>query len=88
MQHILIAKDQISDRTHPLAGCRTIRGSDKSQLLSASKDPAQLCAALDKACYECADVQKVEKDQSDTVSKAAVPGKFKDECNKLLLHYS
>ena len=35
-------------------------------------------AALDTA-YARAEVRKVEKDQSDTVSKAADPGKFKDE---------
>ena len=39
---------------------------------------AQFRTALDEA-YERADVRKVEKDQSDTVSKAADPGKFKDE---------
>jgi len=42
------------------------------------QDAAQFRAALDEA-YERADVRKVEKDQSDTVSKAADPGKFKDE---------
>lgn len=39
---------------------------------------AQFQAALDEAFYR-ADVRKVEKDQSDTVSKAADPGKLKDE---------
>ena len=39
---------------------------------------AQFRAALDEA-YERADVRKIEKDQADTVSKAADPGKFKDE---------
>jgi hypothetical protein len=34
--------------------------------------------ALDMA-YQRADVRKIENDQSDTVSKAADPGKFKDE---------
>jgi hypothetical protein len=34
--------------------------------------------ALDTAYYR-ADVRKVEKDQADTVSKAADPGKFRDE---------
>jgi hypothetical protein len=34
--------------------------------------------ALDTAFY-CADVRKLEKDQADTVSKAADPGKFKDK---------
>ena len=33
---------------------------------------------LDEA-YQRADVRKIERDQSDTVSKAADPGKFKDE---------
>ena len=42
------------------------------------QDAAQFRAALDEA-YERADVRKVEKEQSDTVSKAADPGKFKDE---------
>jgi hypothetical protein len=41
-------------------------------------DAAQFRTALDEA-YERADVRKVEKDQSDTVSKAADPSKFKDE---------
>ena len=41
-------------------------------------DAIQFRAALDEA-YERADVRKVEKDQSDTVSKASDPGKFKDE---------
>ena len=34
--------------------------------------------ALDEA-FDRADVRRIEKDQSDTVSKAADPGKFKDE---------
>jgi hypothetical protein len=38
----------------------------------------QLRQALDEAYYR-ADVRKIEKDQADTVSKAADPGKFKDE---------
>ena len=38
----------------------------------------QLKTALDDA-FQRADVRKIEKDQSDTVSKAADPGKFKDE---------
>jgi len=42
--------------------------------------------------YERTDVCKVEKDQSDTVSKAANPGKFKDKRNWLewepaFIHY-
>ena len=39
----------------------------------------QFRTALDDATTR-ADVRRVEKDQSDTVSKAADPGKFKDEC--------
>ena len=39
---------------------------------------ASFKAVLDIASYR-ADVRKVEKDQSDTVSKAADPGKFKNE---------
>ena len=38
----------------------------------------QFCEALDKAFYR-ADVCKTEKDQADTVSKVADPGKLKDE---------
>lgn len=41
-------------------------------------DPAAFRSALDDASNR-ADVRKIEKDQSDTVSKAADPGKFKDE---------
>lgn len=41
-------------------------------------DEVQFRAALDEAFYR-ADVRKIEKDQADTVSKAADPGKFKDE---------
>ena len=39
---------------------------------------AQFRETLDEAYYR-ADVRKIEKDQSDTVSKAADPGKLKDE---------
>jgi hypothetical protein len=41
-------------------------------------DAAQFRAALHEA-YKRADASKVRKDQSDTVSKAANPGKIKDE---------
>ena len=41
-------------------------------------DAEQFKAVLDEA-YQRADVRKIERDQSDTVSKAADPGKFKDE---------
>ena len=41
-------------------------------------DAIQFREALDEAFYR-ADVRKIEKDQADTVSKAADPGKFKDE---------
>jgi hypothetical protein len=41
-------------------------------------DALQFRLVLDKA-YERANVRKVTKDQADTVSKAADPGKFKDE---------
>ena len=41
-------------------------------------DGPSYCAALETALRR-ADVRKIEKDQSDTVSKAADPGKFKDE---------
>jgi hypothetical protein len=43
-------------------------------------DPIALRNELDSA-YKCADVRKIESKQSDTVSKAADPGKFKDEKN-------
>jgi hypothetical protein len=46
--------------------------------LDGIEDAAQFRAVLDIASYR-ADVRKVEKDQSDTVSKAADPGKFKNE---------
>ena len=42
------------------------------------EDAASFKAVLDIVSYR-ADVRKVEKDQSDTVSKAADPGKFKKE---------
>ncbi len=41
-------------------------------------DKVQFRSALDEAFYR-ADVRKIEKDQADTVSKAADPGKFKDK---------
>ena len=41
-------------------------------------DPAAFRTELDLA-YHHAAVRKVERDQADTVSKAADPGKFKDE---------
>jgi hypothetical protein len=41
-------------------------------------DGVAFCTALETA-FNRADVRKIEKDQSDTVSKAADPGKFKDE---------
>jgi hypothetical protein len=41
-------------------------------------DPAAFRTDLDLA-YHRADVRKAESDQSDTVSKAADPGKFKDK---------
>jgi hypothetical protein len=48
-----------------------------SVVASATKQPCRR-TALDAAFYR-ADVRKVEKDQANTVSKAADPGKFKDE---------
>ena len=39
---------------------------------------AQFREALEEAS-NCADVRKIEGDQSDTLSKAADPGKLKDE---------
>lgn len=42
------------------------------------EDGAAFCAALEIAVNR-AEVRMIEKDQSDTVSKAADPGKFKDE---------
>lgn len=46
--------------------------------LNGIEDAASFRVVLDTASYR-ADVRKVEKDQSDTVSKAADPGKFKNE---------
>ncbi|KAI2491295.1 hypothetical protein MHU86_23277 [Fragilaria crotonensis] len=46
--------------------------------LDGIEDAVQFKAVLDIASYR-ADVRKVEKEQSDTVSKAADPGKFKNE---------
>ncbi|KAI2510965.1 hypothetical protein MHU86_3437 [Fragilaria crotonensis] len=46
--------------------------------LDGIEDAMQFKAVLDIASYR-ADVRKVEKEQSDTVSKAADPGKFKNE---------
>ena len=50
----------------------------ESPSLEGINEQAQLRMVLDEASRR-ADVRKVEKDQSDTVSKAADPGKFKDE---------
>jgi hypothetical protein len=46
--------------------------------LDGINNAVQFKAVLDEASQR-ADVRKIEKDQSDTVSKAADPGKFKDE---------
>ena len=46
--------------------------------LEGINDAVQFRTVLDEASQR-ADVRKIEKDQSDTVSKAADPGKFKDE---------
>ena len=46
--------------------------------LEGINDTVQFRTVLDEASQR-ADVRKIEKDQSDTVSKAADPGKFKDE---------
>ena len=46
--------------------------------LEGVENAEQFKTMLDEA-YQRADVRKIEKDQSDTVSKAADPGKFKDE---------
>jgi hypothetical protein len=46
--------------------------------LDGIEDAVSFRAVLDIASYR-ADVRRVEKDQSDTVSKAADPGKFKNE---------
>jgi hypothetical protein len=50
----------------------------ESPTIEGIADAAQFRTALDEASIR-ADVRKVEKEQSDTVSKAADPGKFKDE---------
>jgi hypothetical protein len=54
------------------------RISDTPDLASFAGDSVAFRAALDDASNR-AEVRKIEKDQSDTVSKAADPGKFKDE---------
>ena len=46
--------------------------------LDGFEDQVSFRQALDEA-FDRADVRRIEKDQSDTVSKAADPGKFKDE---------
>jgi hypothetical protein len=46
--------------------------------LAGVEDMASFREALDTAFYQ-ADVRKIERDQADTVSKAADPGKLKDE---------
>ena len=43
-----------------------------------NRESAAFCEALDNA-LNCAKVRRVEKEQSNTVSKAANPGKFKDK---------
>ncbi len=50
----------------------------ESPTIEGIADAAQFRTALDEASIR-ADVRKVEKEQSDTVSKAADPGKFKDK---------
>jgi hypothetical protein len=42
-------------------------------------EPRRVCWQTSDDASNRADVRKIEKDQSDTVSKAADPGKFKDE---------
>ena len=54
------------------------RAGESPSLDGFGNDGAAFRAALETA-VNCADVRKIEKDQSDTVSKAANPGKFKDE---------
>ena len=54
------------------------RVSGVSSLDAFNGDPIAFKAALDTA-FNRADVRRIEKEQSDTVSKAADPGKFKDE---------
>jgi hypothetical protein len=45
----------------------------QAPMIERIEDAALFCAALDEAYYR-ADVRKIEKDQSDTVGKAADPG--------------
>ena len=54
------------------------RISGTPDLAGFAGDPVAFRNALDDASNR-AEVRKIEKDQSDTVSKAADPGKFKDE---------
>ena len=50
----------------------------KTPSLDGFEDQVSFHQALDEA-FDRADVRRIEKDQSDTVSKVADPGKFKDE---------
>ena len=54
------------------------RIGESPSLVEFDGNGAAFCAALETALRR-AEVRKVEKEQSDTVSKAADPGKFKDE---------
>ena len=55
-----------------------VRLGDTPSLEEFGDDGAAFCVALETA-FNRDDVRKIEKEQSDTVSKAADPGKFKDE---------
>ena len=55
-----------------------VRIGENATLEEFDGDGAAFCVALETA-FNRADVRKIEKEQSDTVSKAADPGKFKDE---------
>ena len=54
------------------------RVNETPSILAYGEDQAKFRSDLEIA-FQRADVRKVESDQSDTVSKAADPGKFKDE---------
>ena len=55
-----------------------VRVGETPSLASFGDNGAAFCAALEVASSR-EDVRKIEKEQSDTVSKAADPGKFEDE---------
>jgi hypothetical protein len=76
MSHIRHTSYPLHDRTNPLA--QDFIRIDEHPTIEGIDGAEAFKVALDMA-YQRADVQKIENDQSDTVSKAADPGKFKDD---------